>query len=91
MTKSGGFYAVVRPTGTDSKGVRNMEKAVYLEYGTSKQKGSGRKDRQSPRPWVDKALNDSEEPVLNKMQEVFNREVENDEYLSKLSSLHSKG
>lgn len=32
-----GIYAIVRPTGTDKKGVRNMEKLAYLEYGTIKQ------------------------------------------------------
>lgn len=32
-----GIYDFVRPTGTDAKGVRNMEKLAYLEYGTSKQ------------------------------------------------------
>lgn len=67
QTKNGGFYASVRPTGTDSKGVRNMEKMVYAEYGTSKQ---------DPTPMLTKAIKDSESPVLNKMQEVFNREVE---------------
>lgn len=61
-----GYYASVRPTGTDKKGVRNMEKMVCLEYGTSKQ---------SPAPTLTKAIKDSEKAVLNKMQEVFNREV----------------
>ena len=31
------IYDFVRPTGKDAKGVRNMEKLAYLEYGTSKQ------------------------------------------------------
>ena len=35
--RGGGKYLVVRPTGRDNKGVRNMEKMAYLEYGTSKQ------------------------------------------------------
>lgn len=61
-----GYYASVRPTGTDKKGVRNMEKMVYLEYGTSKQ---------SPAPTLTKAIKDSEKAVLDKMQEVFSREV----------------
>ena len=65
-TKKGGYFASVRPTGTDKKGVRNMEKMVYLEYGTKKQK---------PRPILIKALKDSESAVYDKMQEVFNREV----------------
>jgi len=66
MTKKGGFYAAVRPTGSDSKGVRNMEKLAYLEFGTSKQ---------SPTPVLTKAIKDSQEPVMRKMQEVFEREV----------------
>jgi len=65
-TKSGGYYASVTPTGTDKKGVRNMEKMVYLEYGTKKQ---------TARPTLTKAIKDSESAVLDKMQEVFNREV----------------
>jgi HK97 gp10 family phage protein len=65
-TKNGGYIASVHPSGVDSKGVRNMEKMVYLEYGTSKQ---------PPRPTLTKALNDAETPVYAKMQEVFNREV----------------
>lgn len=61
-----GYYALVRPTGKDEKGVRNMEKMVYLEYGTTKQPA---------RPTLTKAIKDSEKAVLDKMQEVFNREV----------------
>jgi len=61
-----GYYASVRPTGTDKKGVRNMEKMVYLEYGTKKQPA---------RPTLTKAIKDSETAVLDKMQEVFNREI----------------
>lgn len=69
-TKAGknkyGYYACVRPTGKDRKGVRNMEKLVYAEHGTSKQ---------SPTPMLTKAIKDSEAPVTDKMQEVFKREV----------------
>jgi HK97 gp10 family phage protein len=61
-----GYYASVTPTGTDKKGVRNMEKMVYLEYGTK---------NQPPRPTLTKAIKDSEKAVMEKMQEVFNREV----------------
>ena len=42
------------------------KKMVYMEYGTSKQ---------DPTPVLTKAIKDSESAVLNKMQEVFNREV----------------
>jgi len=65
-TKKGGYFASVHPSGVDSKGVRNMEKLVYAEYGTSKQ---------SPTPMLTKAIKDSESAVLKKMQEVFEREV----------------
>ena len=65
-SKYGGYYATVRPTGKDSKGVRNMEKMVYLEYGRSDQPAT---------PVLTKAIKDSESGVLKKMQEVFNREV----------------
>lgn len=64
--KSGGYYAIVRPTGSDSKGVRNMEKMAYLEYGTS---------RQAATPVLTKAINDSEKEVLGTMQAIFDREV----------------
>jgi len=68
-TKNGGYYANVRPTGVDRKGVRNMEKMGYAEYGTSKQ---------SPTPMLTKALKQSESQVLEKMQDVFSREVGNE-------------
>lgn len=64
--KDGGYYIQVAPTGTDKKGVRNIEKGAYKEYGTSKQ---------TARPWIQKSLNDAEPSVVNKMQEVYNREV----------------
>lgn len=62
-----GHYICVRPTGRDEKGVRNMEKMVYMEYGTSKQKET---------PVLSQAVRKAEGPVLEKMQEVFNREAE---------------
>ena len=40
---------------------------LALEFGTSKQ---------PPTPFLQSAVNDAESEVLNKMQEVFNREVE---------------
>lgn len=64
--KNGGYFGTVRPTGKDRKGVRNMEKLAYLEYGTSKQPAT---------PTLTKAIKDCEAAVLNKMQDVFNREV----------------
>lgn len=74
-----GYFATVRPTGLskyyiNSKGerktrkepVRNMEILAHLEYGTK---------NQDPKPILTKAIKDSEKAVLDKMQEVFNREV----------------
>lgn len=70
-TKAGknsyGHYICVRPTGVDSKGVRNMEKMAYLEYGTSTQEAT---------PVLSPAVRKAEEPVINKLQEVFDREVD---------------
>lgn len=61
-----GWYSVVRPTGKDKKGVRNMEKLVYLEYGTSKQIAT---------PTLSVAVSKSNQPIAEKMQEIYNREV----------------
>ena len=44
-----------------------MEKMIYMEYGTSKQKET---------PVLSPAVRKAEGPVLEKMQEVFNREAE---------------
>lgn len=85
MRNKYGYYLAVRPTGISSgtkwknsrtKGgrragkiekVRNMDKAAYLEFGTP---------RQPARPVFSKAARKAEAPVLDKMQEVFNREVD---------------
>ena len=72
-TKSGGYFASVRPTGKDRKGVRNMEKLAWLEYGVKDKDGN--KWKQDPTPILTKAIKDSENAVMNKMQEVFEREV----------------
>lgn len=63
---SKGYHICVRPTGKDKKGVRNMEKMVYLEYGTSKQAAS---------PVLSPAVRESESTVISKMEEVFEREI----------------
>lgn len=57
-----GWSLTVRPTGTDRKGVRNMEKMAYLEYGTSKQAAT---------PVLGPAVRQSEAPCLAAMQNVF--------------------
>lgn len=62
-----GHFICVRPTGKDAKGVRNMEKMAYLEYGTSTQKAT---------PVITPALNECGDEVIEKMQEVFEREAE---------------
>lgn len=64
--KDGGFYAEVYFSGKDEKGVPNAAKAVWLEYGTSKQYA---------RPFIKKVVKDNEQKVIRKMQEVFEREV----------------
>lgn len=61
-----GHIGVVRPTGTDSKGVRNMEKMAYLEYGTSKQPST---------PVIAPAIVATENQVLEAMQQKFNEEI----------------
>ena len=57
-----GWVSTVRPTGKDSKGVRNMEKLVYLQYGTSKQVAT---------PVIEQVVNKSANAVESAMQEVF--------------------
>lgn len=73
-----GYYLCVRPTGKSIKKtkksgkgkreepVRNMDKLAYLEYGTQ---------HEPARPVLSKATRAAEQPVLEKMQEVFDREV----------------
>lgn len=60
-----GYFAAVLVRGKDEKGVRNAEKLAYLEYGTGKQ---------TAHPIMEKVVNDSEDDVIKKMQEVFDRE-----------------
>lgn len=62
----GGYYICVRPTGTDRKGVRNMAKMAYLEFGA--------KGRPAV-PMLTTAVLNASPAVKAKMQEVFNREV----------------
>lgn len=62
-----GYYISVRPTGKDGKGVRNMEKMAALEYGVG--------GRQAATPVLTSSVHSAEEPVVQKMQEVFDREI----------------
>ncbi|WP_394923261.1 hypothetical protein [uncultured Robinsoniella sp.] len=64
--RDGGYYICVRPTGTDSKGVRNMEKMAWLEFGVKGRPAT---------PVLTTAVLNAEPKVIAKMQEVFNREV----------------
>ena len=61
-----GIFGWVRPTGKDAKGVRNMAKLAYINYGVH-----GR----PPQPIIVKAVNIAEPKIIQKMQEVFEREV----------------
>lgn len=64
--KNGGFYVRVYFSGKDEKGVPNSAKAIWLEYGTKKQYA---------RPFLTKVVNDSKPAVMDKMREVFEREM----------------
>ena len=64
--KGSGHSAVVRPTGRDGKGVRNMEKMAYLEYGTSHQPST---------PVITPAIEATEDQVIDTMTEVFEEEL----------------
>lgn len=64
-----GAYAVARPTGRDAKGVRNAEKAAYLQYGTS---------RMPARPWRERAVASSQGAAVKAMEEVIKTEMELD-------------
>ena len=66
-TKGGGYYMCTRPTGKDRKGVRNMEKIVYLEFGVKGRPAT---------PVITKAVLNAEPHVIAAMREVFEREVE---------------
>ncbi len=66
VTNAYGNYAAVRPTGVDSKGMRNGEKMAYLEYGTSKQ---------APRPCIKKAVNRSKKKCMEQMQRVVEKRM----------------
>ena len=67
VRNSYGYYICIRPTGKDAKGVRNMEKMAALEYGVD--------GKQPATPVLTPAVRDSEEKVLERMQEIFDQEV----------------
>lgn len=57
-----GYYGYVAPQGEDSRGVRNGEKAAYLEYGTWKQAST---------PVVAPAVASCEQKVVSAMKDKF--------------------
>lgn len=61
-----GYMVVVRPRGKDKRGVRNMDKAEWLEFGVKGRPAS---------PFLTTAVLNATPAVLAKMREVFNREV----------------
>ena len=62
-----GVYSVARPTGRDSKGMRNGEKAAYLEYGTP---------NMAARPWRSKAVSNSEAKAKEIIEKVVTKEMQ---------------
>lgn len=61
-----GYYATVKPTGKDQKGVSNSDKLMRLNYGTSKQ---------LPRPCLQKAINAAKGPCIQRIEEIVAQEV----------------
>lgn len=64
-----GVFAVARPTGRDQRGIRNAEKAAYLQYGTPHMK---------TRPWRQNAANSALGPAQQTMEAVLKAEMELD-------------
>ena len=67
-----GYYSVVRPVGSDSKGVSYARIAAFNEYGTDKYAG---------RPYITKATKSAQAEAEKVMQEVFDealREITGD-------------
>ena len=62
-----GVFSAVRPTGHDSKGVRNAEKLAYLEYGTSR--------GMAPHPVRDAAASSAESACIAAMEQVVYHEL----------------
>lgn len=62
--KDGVMGAYVSPTGTDEKGVRNIEKAIYLENGTCKQQAQ---------PYLQRIKDKTEPKVIEAMQKEFDK------------------
>jgi len=71
---AGNYYAVVRPTGKNREGVRNMEVLAHLEFGHNRKDGT----KSPPTKILSQAIEDSREAVYDKMQEVYSREIGGD-------------
>lgn len=75
-TKTGineyGVYTVVFPMGTDAKGVRNAEKAAYLNYGVRK---GYRGHQQAPTYWHDKAVSAAEKGCIDAIEKTVEEEA----------------
>ena len=63
-----GVYSVVRPTGYDSRGVRNGFKAAILEYGVP--------GHQQAKPWRHYAVNKAGATAKKRMEEILKEKVE---------------
>lgn len=63
-----GVFSAVRPTGTDSKGVRNGAKLAYLEYGV-------KSHNQPPRPVRESAVAAAEGECIKIVQQMIESEV----------------
>lgn len=66
--KNGDLAISVYFKGKDDKGVANAQKAIAMEYGTSKQDAE---------PFIRPAVAATEDTVINAMQDVFDGEVKN--------------
>lgn len=63
-----GVFSAIRPTGSDSKGVRNGAKLAYLEYGV-------RSHNQPPRPVRAAAVAAAEGECLRIIENIIEQEV----------------
>lgn len=68
--KKGGYFGSAYPSGTDSNGVRNSEKAAYLEFGN--------KNGAVGMNIIAKTTLEAQSEVEKKMEEVFYREAMNE-------------
>lgn len=62
----GSHYICTRPTGKDKKGVRNMAKMCYLEFGVKGRPAT---------PIITAAVVRAEAETIQAMQDVFSREI----------------